>query len=469
MTLNVTYSELEVRSERTQIDRAFFNRRYKAVYDELVSLDTRVNSFGQTEGTLIQLGLERLDESLSPLIITLQAAASLGFMWSKSVGTAISLVVGEFKGFVVTENAALFTPTPVLMVQDMTDATNWGLVTVDADGWHATTGELSTHCIYASKTKSSTQWFISDSAAIFPAMQDLLAQCTTARDATASSAATVAASMATLQAAINAIQSGPVASVAGRTGVVVLAEGDIAGLVSDLAARPTQTVVTSQIAGKQTASAKLDALINLTWAANKLIYASGTGTLTTTDITDFVKTLLDDASATAVLGTLGVSTFIQTLLDDTTAAAARTTLGIAAAPDVPVKASVAEVAIGTDDTKFVTSAGVASAYLGKSALINTQAGTSYTLVASDSGQIVRFTNSGPVSCSLPASVAPGFNALIEQFGTGQVTINTVTNAIRRSYNSKFKIAGQYATASVFCEVNADGAHAEWNVSGNLVP
>lgn len=469
MTLNVSYNELAVPSDRTQIDRAFFNRRYLAVYNELFRIDAEVDSFGQTENTLVQLGLQRMNDTLSPLLVTLQAASALGFLWGKSVGTAISLVLGEPKGFLVTENAAIFTPTPVLFVQDMTDVTNWGLVSLDADGWHNTTGELATHCIYASKTQSSTQWFISASAAIFPAMQDLLAQCTTARDATASSAATVAASMAALQSAITAIQSGPVASVAGRTGVIVLSESDVSGLAADLAARPTTAVMTSQIAGKQTASSKLDALINLTWAANKLIYASGTGTLATADITDFIKTLLDDPDAPSALTTLGVSTFIKSLLDDPDAATARTTLGIAAAPDIPVKASAAEVAIGTDDTKFATAAGIAGTYLPKSAVINTQSGTSYTLVASDSGKIVKFTNANAVTCSLPASMAVGFNALIEQFGAGQVSINVVTNATRRSYGSKFKLAGQYATASVFCEVNGDGAHAEWNVSGNLVP
>ena len=40
MTLNVNYTtDLEVRSDRTQIDRAFFNRRFKSLYDELYRLD----------------------------------------------------------------------------------------------------------------------------------------------------------------------------------------------------------------------------------------------------------------------------------------------------------------------------------------------------------------------------------------------------------------------------------------------
>jgi len=468
MTLNVSYPvDLEVKSDRVQIDTAFFNRRFKSLYDELVRLDTQVTSFGATENTLVQIGLERLNDTFGPLLVTLQAAAELGFLWGKSIGTHISLVVGEAEGFFVTENAALFVPTPVLMVQDITDPSNWGLVTVDADGWHGETGDLATHCIYASKTQSSTEWFISASAAIFPAMQDLLAQCTAAKNATAASAATVAASMATLDSAITAIQSGPVSSVAGKTGAVMLGESDIAGLVSDLASKASTTFVTAQLAGKQNTSGRLDALISLTLAANKLIYATSTSTLGTTDITDFIKTVLAAADASTALSTLGVSAFVKTVLDDPDAAAVRATLGIAAAPDVPVKASLAEVSIGTDDAKFVTSAGASNNYLPKIAGINNQS-TSYTLTSGDNGRIIRFTSATAVTCSLPASIAIGFNALIEQFGAGQVTINVVTNATRRSFNSKFKTAGQNAVASVFCEANSDGAHAEWNVSGNLV-
>jgi hypothetical protein len=470
MSLNVSYTtDLEVKSERTQIDRTFFNRRFRALYEELARLDTQFAHFGDTENTLIQLGLARLDDTLSPLLAKLQAAAELGFLWAKSIGTPISLVVGEAEGFVATENTAIFVPTPVLYVQDITDASNWGLVTLDADGWHNQTGELSTHCIYASKTQSSTQWFISSSAALFPAMQDLLAQCTARRDETAASAASVSAQMATLASAIAAINSGPVASVAGRTGVVVLAESDITGLVTDLQAKATISYVTSQLAGKQSSSAKLDTLINLVWAANKIIYATGAGTLSTLDVTDFVKTLLDDGDASTALSTLGVSAFAKTILDDPDAATVRTTLGVAAAPDVPAKATPTEVATGTDDVKFATSLGVATTYLPKIAGINTQTGSSYTLVAADNGRIVRFTSASPVTCFLPASVAVGFNALIEQFGAGQVTINGVTNATRRAYLNKYKLAGQYAVASVFCEANSDGAHAEWNVSGNMVP
>ena len=470
MTLNVSYTtDLEVKSERTQVDRAFFNRRFKALYDELSRLDTEVSSFGQTENTLIQIGLDRLNETLGPLLSTLQLAAQLGFLVCRSIGDNHSLVGGEFVGWHITEGAELFTPTHFLLALDETDYTNWGLLSVDPDGWHAITGELSTHVVYSSKVKTSTQWQIAASAGVLPAMEDMLEDANAAKVICQTAEATVTAEMAELQDLINALQTGAqVVSVNSKTGVVALAIADIPLLVGELAAKASITYVNTQTAGKQSSSAKLDALVNLTLAANKLIYATGSATLGTLDVSEYAKTLLDDANLGAAQTTLGISTFIKTLLDDGDAPTARATLGIAGTPDIPVKASFAEVAIGTDDVKFATAAGVAGTYLPKIAGINTQTGTSYTLLDADNGRIVRFTSATAVSCLLPASAAVGFNVLIEQFGAGQVTINVVTNATRRAFGARYKLAGQYATCSVFCEVNSDGGHAEWNVSGNLV-
>ena len=466
MTLNVNYiTDLEVKSDRTPLDRPFYNRRFKAIYDELARLDAQHASFGAAESTLIQLGLDRLNETLGPLLLTLQEAAALGFLTCRVADENHSLVMGEFVGWNVSEGAELFTPTHFLLALDETDYTNWGILSLDPDGWHSTTGELSTHVVYASKTQTSNSWQIAAHAGVLPAMEDMLTESVAARDAALASQAEVQDAVETLQDLLGTATG--VISVAGKAGVVTLDIADVIGLVDALAAKASTATMTSLLAGKQSASAKLDALVNLGWVANKLLLLTGTGTVAGLDISDYAKTLLDDASGSAALSTLGISDFVKTVLDDTTAAAVRTTLGVAAAPDLPVKATPAEVATGTDDVKFATAFGIASHYLPRMATIKNTA-VSYTLLAADNGSIIRFTAATAVNCTLPASVPVGFNVLIEQFGAGIVTIGVATGATRRGYGSKFRTAGQYAVASVFVEANGTGSAAEWNVSGNLI-
>lgn len=78
----------------------------------------------------------------------------------------------------------------------------------------------------------------------------------------------------------------------------------------------------------QAQNANLAAIAGLTSAADKGIQFTGVGTAATYDLTTAGKALLDDSDAAAQLTTLGVSAYAQTILDDANASAAQTTLGI---------------------------------------------------------------------------------------------------------------------------------------------
>src|SRR5262252_1885396 len=247
--LPITYiGDLQVKSAREEIYLDFFNRRYLGIYNALKGLDDRQGVFDGEVNTFVATALAQLNTQLAPMLTQLQNASTLGFLWAKAIGNPESLVLGEAEGFRVTENAGLFTPTPVLYVQDMTDSSNWGLCTLDAGGWTPSTGDLALHTVYTKKTQASSQWFFSDSAAIFPAMLDLLAQVNTTKAAVDADMVQVAANVATMNALAAAVAAGPVASVAGKTGVVTLVEADIAGLVSDLAGKATNSSVTALLA-----------------------------------------------------------------------------------------------------------------------------------------------------------------------------------------------------------------------------
>ncbi len=71
----------------------------------------------------------------------------------------------------------------------------------------------------------------------------------------------------------------------------------------------------------------------------------------------------------------------------------------------------------------------------------------YTLVATDNGTIINFTSASAVTLTIPTGLPDGFNCMVVQQGTGQVTLagSGLTPISRNSYT---KMIGQYALATV---------------------
>lgn len=99
--------------------------------------------------------------------------------------------------------------------------------------------------------------------------------------------------------------------------------------------------------GAQPLDATLTALAAVTTAANKLIYATGVDTFATSDLTAAGLALLDDANADAQLTTLGFSAAGKALIDDASADAQLTTLGATATGSSIFKAASAAAARST--------------------------------------------------------------------------------------------------------------------------
>jgi hypothetical protein len=98
--------------------------------------------------------------------------------------------------------------------------------------------------------------------------------------------------------------------------------------------------------------------------------------------------------------------------------------------------------------------------------INTQAGTSYTLVAGDAGALVRCTAGSGVTLTVPpnSSVAFGVGTVIEvrQSGAGQVTVSPGSGVTLNSESSMRKTAAQHRSVSLV-KVATD----TWDLDGSL--
>ena len=83
--------------------------------------------------------------------------------------------------------------------------------------------------------------------------------------------------------------------------------------------------------------------------------------------------------------------------------------------------------------------------------VNTQSGTSYTLVASDENKIILCTNAAAVTVTVPndtdASLPIGFITHVHQKGAGQVTL-AAGSGVTLLYSSSSKTRARYSSVSV---------------------
>lgn len=102
--------------------------------------------------------------------------------------------------------------------------------------------------------------------------------------------------------------------------------------------------------------------------------------------------------------------------------------------------------LGNITTSSISGNGTTTTLTNFGAEISTQSGTTYTLVATDNGKIISCTSNSAVTISVPA-LTSGFNCLIVQRGTGQVTLINGGGTVNNRYNFT-KTAGQHAIMSL---------------------
>lgn len=142
----------------------------------------------------------------------------------------------------------------------------------------------------------------------------------------------------------------------------------------------------------------------------------------------------------------------------------RTSLNTVTAASLTSNAVLTGNTTSTPNATGVTIDGSNTIY-GYLANINAQTGTTYTLVAGDSGKIIECSNASAITVTLPNSLAQGFYCTIAQTGAGQITLTAASGATLRSFDSFTKTAGQYAAINLYVTTNSGGSSAIYMMQG----
>lgn len=74
--------------------------------------------------------------------------------------------------------------------------------------------------------------------------------------------------------------------------------------------------------------------------------------------------------------------------------------------------------------------------------------TVYTIQDTDRSRLLQFIASDPISITVPSGLSDGFDCLVIQMGTGEITLSTGVGVTINSGNNARKTAYQYAAASL---------------------
>jgi len=98
--------------------------------------------------------------------------------------------------------------------------------------------------------------------------------------------------------------------------------------------------------------------------------------------------------------------------------------------------------------------------------INAQTGTTYTVLASDSGKVLTFANGAAVTVTLPNNLPAGWCCTWVQKGAGLITFAAASGATLQNRFGHDGSAGQWAMGSLYVDSNAGGAAAAYVLAGD---
>ena len=122
-------------------------------------------------------------------------------------------------------------------------------------------------------------------------------------------------------------------------------------------------------------------------------------------------------------------------------------------------ADSSETITGISTTLATTPAGVAAAALTKSSTINTQTGTTYTLVDADNGKDIVFTSATDVTITIPGTLAVAFQCTCSKLGAGNLIFDPSADNVNGA-TANLTLNTQWATAFLL-----QYSEGNWLVSG----
>lgn len=188
------------------------------------------------------------------------------------------------------------------------------------------------------------------------------------------------------------------------------------------------------------------------------------GLITTSQLTDLGVTTakINDLAVTA--GKIANATITATQIASNAVTTAKI-LDANVTADKIANATITATQIASD---AVTQAKIADRAVGSAELdnltLNSQTGTSYTLVLADAHKLVTLSNASAITLTIPTDSSVAFEigdqVNIAQLGAGQVTVGGAGVTLR-SQGSKLKLNGQYSAATLI-KIDTN----EWVLVGN---
>lgn len=233
----VRFEDLRVRDSQ-DLDRDFFNRRFRLIVESLNELLEQITTISTASDNLVALGLTRVNEVLGPALAQVSAAAEAGFLVATS-SSPLTVSLNLETTIVVDDTSAraLFAPTPYVILSRSAENTLDDWAVLEVQSYSRETGGLAFRVAAVSGAIGAAQhddWVISATAGLAKSILDASVDLENTLALAQQAAADASAAAATAQAVL---ANGPVSSVNGLTGTVALGIGNIPNLTAALAGK----------------------------------------------------------------------------------------------------------------------------------------------------------------------------------------------------------------------------------------